>query len=101
TRTLRERPDLDQLKSQAKELLEAFFAGDTDTVAEVNAHYRGAGSAKFALHDAQLVLARSYGFKSWPKLKAYVDGMTIERLAQFVQVNDLVQVRQMLKRRPE
>ena len=27
TRTLRERPDLDQLKLQAKELLEAFRAG--------------------------------------------------------------------------
>jgi hypothetical protein len=28
------------------------------------------------LHDAQLVLARSYGFESWPKLKAAVDGVT-------------------------
>ena len=34
-----------------------------------------------ALHDAQLVVARSYGFESWPKLKAYVDGVTVKRLA--------------------
>ena len=35
TRKLREHPDLDQLKRQAKELLDAFSAGDTDAVAEV------------------------------------------------------------------
>lgn len=73
TRTLRERPDLDQLKRQAKELLEAFSAGDANAGAEVNAHYRDADAAKFALHHAQLVLARRYGFQSWPKLKAHVD----------------------------
>jgi hypothetical protein len=30
----------------------------------------------FALHDAQFALARAYGFESWPKLKAAVDGVT-------------------------
>ena len=70
TRTLRERPDLDQLRRQAKELLAAFAAGNAEAVAEVNAHYRDANAATFALHDAQLVLARGYGFDSWPKLNA-------------------------------
>ena len=28
------------------------------------------------LHDAQLVLARAYGFDSWPKLKAFVESVT-------------------------
>ena len=74
TRALREHPDLDQLKRQAKELLQAFIAGDEKTVAEVNAHYHDADRQTFALHDAQLVLARAYGFDSWPKLKAYADG---------------------------
>ena len=37
TRALREHPDLDQLKRQAKELLQAFIAGDEKTAAEVNA----------------------------------------------------------------
>jgi ankyrin repeat protein len=100
-RKLREHPDLDQLRRQAKELLEAFRAGETEASADVAAHYRGADPAKFALHDAQLVLARSYGFDSWPKLKAYVDGLTVERLAQFVRANDLEQARAMLARRPE
>ena len=70
TRKLREHPDLDQLKRQAKELLDAFSAGDTAAVAEVKAHYHDANPFTFALHDAQLVLARAYGFDSWPKLKA-------------------------------
>ena len=59
TRTLSERPDLDQLKRQAKELLEAFRAGKADAAAEVHAHYHDANAASFALHDAQLVIARA------------------------------------------
>src|ERR1700741_1906140 len=68
TRAFREHTDLDQLKRQAKELLDAFRGGEAAAVAEVNAHYRGADAQTFALHDAQLVLARAYGFASWPKL---------------------------------
>jgi ankyrin repeat protein len=101
TRTLRERPDLDQLKRQAKELLAAFVAGNAEAVAEVNAHYRDADAATFALHDAQLVLARSYGFDSWPKLKAYTDGVSVKRLVDAVRAGDIPQVRAMLKARPE
>ena len=84
TRVLREHPDLDQLKRQAKELLQAFTAGDAAAVREVNAHYHDADRATFALHDAQLLLARAYGFDSWPKLKAYVDGVTVKRLEDAV-----------------
>ena len=70
TRTVREHPDLEQLRRQAKELLKAYRAGEAGAVAEVNAHYRDADRAGFALHDAQLVLARSYGASSWPQLAA-------------------------------
>jgi len=101
TRVLREHPDLDQLKRQAKELLQAFIAGDEKTVAEVNAHYHDADRHAFALHDAHLVLARAYGFDSWPKLKAYVDGITLKRLVDAVRTDDTAQVRALLKIRPE
>ena len=76
TRVLREHPDLDQLKRQAKELLDAFRAADAAAGAEVAAHFDGADRATFALHDAQLVLARAYGFDSWPRLKAFVEGVS-------------------------
>jgi ankyrin repeat protein len=101
TRTLRERPDLDQLKRQAKELLHSFRAGDSAAVGEVHAHYRGASPRTFALHDAQLVIARAYGFDSWPKLKAFVDGATVRRLVDAVRATNIDEVRAMLKVRPE
>jgi hypothetical protein len=52
TRSLREHPDLNQLKRQAKELLSAFRANAADAVAEVDLHYRGADATTFALHAA-------------------------------------------------
>jgi ankyrin repeat protein len=101
TRRMREHPDLEQLKRQAKELLNGFAKGDATAAAEVNAHYDMADTATLALHDAQLVVARSYGFDSWPKLKAYVDGVTIRRLVEAVSAGDIALVRTMLKARPE
>ena len=100
-RTLPDRPDLAQLKRQAKELLKAFVAGDAAAVAEVNAHYQRADAARFALHDAQLVVARSFGYSSWPRLKAYVDGVTVTRLIDAVRAGDLETVRLMIDARPE
>ena len=67
-RAMRENPDIDQLRRQAKELLEAYRAQAPEAVLEVGAHHRTATPDTFALHDAQFVLARSYGFESWPKL---------------------------------
>ncbi len=49
TRALQERPNLDQLKRQAKELLRTFLAGEAEAAAEVNAHYRDADRSRFAL----------------------------------------------------
>jgi len=100
-RSLREHPDLTQLKRQAKELLAAYRAAEPDAVAEVSAHYGGADPATFALHDAQLVLARAYGFESWPKLKAFVDGATVSRLIAATRAGDIARVRTILDARPE
>ena len=92
TRTLSAHPDIDQLKRQAKELLRGFTAGDAPSEQEVSAHYHGADRQTFALHDAQLVLARAYGFESWPRLKAFVDGATVRRLVDAVRARNLEQV---------
>jgi ankyrin repeat protein len=101
TRTLRQHPDLEQIKRQAKELLESFRNGDSAAVDEVNAQYHGADPQTFALHDAQLVIARAYGFESWPKLKAFVDGATVRRLVDAVRTRNMDAVRAMLQVRPE
>ena len=98
TRILPDHPDLDHLRHQARQLLNNFRAGDAP---EVHAHFRGADPRTFALHDAQLVIARAYGFESWPKLKAFVDGVTVTRLIAAVRAHDTGQVGALLDVRPE
>jgi hypothetical protein len=53
------------------------------------------------LADAQFRLAREYGFESWPKLKAAVDGVTVAKLFEVVKKADLQHARELLARRPE
>ena len=63
------RPNLDQLRHQAKDLLRAIRCGESEALAEVHKHHpRAIDAATIKLADAQLVLARSYGLSSWPRL---------------------------------
>ena len=101
TRAMRANPDLDQLKRQARELLEAYRARTPEALAEVRFYHSRAAAEAFALHDAQFVLARSYGFESWPKLKAAVDGVTATKLHEAAERGDIETARALLKRRPE
>jgi ankyrin repeat protein len=57
SKQLPSRPDLEQLKRQAKELQQ---------------------SAQVPLHEAQTRLAREYGFASWNKLRERVEELTLE-----------------------
>jgi len=72
SRALPPRANLEQLRKQAKELLAAYREADAPAVAEVDRYERSAGRRRFALADAQRVLARSYGFASWSKLTEHV-----------------------------
>lgn len=62
------KPNLDQLRRQAKELRRAAVGGYAEAVARI-----GAVSDKPSLASAQLAIAREHGFRSWPHLKAAVD----------------------------
>jgi hypothetical protein len=64
---LPERPDLDQLRRQARELLRAGANGEPRAVDRLRAV-----SPHVTLSAAQLALAREYGFQSWAALKAEV-----------------------------
>jgi ankyrin repeat protein len=101
TRRLPQHPNLEQLKKQAKDLLAEFRSGDAAVAAEVQQFERRPDPATFALNDAQRVLARAYGYESWAKLKAFVDGITIARFGEAARAGDLEQVRAMLAARPE
>src|SRR5262252_2222715 len=61
------RPDLDQLRRQARELLRAAAAGDEQALARIRVV-----SQQQTLSAAQLAIARESGFVSWPKLRAEV-----------------------------
>ncbi len=82
-KVLPSRPNLEQLKNQAKDLLQSVRAHDPEAVRRVREFHpvfaQGAESAlaraDFSLVDAQLALAREYGFASWAKLKARVDAL--------------------------
>ena len=63
------RPNLTQLKHQAKDLLRAIKRGDPDAIGDLQKHHpERVEPASAQLADAQLVLARSYGVASWPRL---------------------------------
>src|ERR1700691_3295549 len=83
TKPLPSRPSLDHLKHQAKDLLQARQAGNPEAIQRIKgSHPEFAKStdeeiraAKFALSDTQLIIAREYGFESWPKLKTHVEAL--------------------------
>src|SRR5690349_20082611 len=82
SRPLPDRPNLRHLKDQAKDLLRA--------------------GAAASLTEAQFKIARTYGFASWPKLKAHVDSLEeIGQLKQAIDTNDFEQVKTMMTRNPE
>jgi len=62
TRRLPTHPSLEQLRKQAKDLLEQYRAGEPSAVTEVQQFERDSDPSAFALNDAQRVLARAYGY---------------------------------------
>jgi ankyrin repeat protein len=67
-----DRPSLEQLHRQAKELERAHRTGDPAALDRVAAH-RADPAKPLKLAGAQHVIAREYGFPSWPRMRAYVE----------------------------
>ena len=73
-RPLPARPSLAFERKEAKALRRRLRAGDSDAIARALAHHSTVDVSspdRFRLADAQLVIAREYGFASWPKLVRY------------------------------
>jgi hypothetical protein len=73
-RPLPPRPNLEFEHKEAKALLRQLRAGDADALARARAQHPAidaSAPARIRLADAQLVIAREYGFTSWPKLVRY------------------------------
>ena len=84
SRQLPEKPNLEHLKKQAKELLRSREQGK--------------------LADAQQALANEYGFATWAKLKVHVESLALspaEALKAAVCDSDAARVRKVLEQHPE
>lgn len=101
SKALPERPDLGQLKKQAKDLLKSVRAGDREAVARIER----SEASSLTLIGAQRVIAREYGFPSWAKLKLHVEtrelGLATARLVAAAANGDRATLDRLLAERPE
>ncbi len=90
------RPNLEQLKHQAKDLLRAVRNGDGEAAAELHRHHPGQVAPGAAvLADAQLALARSYGLPSWTRL------VQACRMTDAIWRDDIDNVRDLVSKHPQ
>jgi hypothetical protein len=90
SRDLPDRPHLDVPKREARELLKdwrAALPGALERIRRRHPKFREAddtaiSAGKFLLNDAQLVIAREYGFASWAELKQRINANTVAGLLQ-------------------
>ena len=95
SRGLPDRPHLDVPKREARELLGDWRSGDRDALERIRGrHPRFASSddaaiasGTFRLADAQLVVAREYGFAHWAELKQRIEANDLAR-ALLVAIRD-------------
>ena len=105
-KSLPARPSQESLRKQAKKLARAIAAGDPDAVARARAQLPNA-ELPLSQRDAQLVLAREYGYAGWQELVAEVQrrvGQGIEWAAsqahRIIHDNDAEALRQLLTEYP-
>jgi hypothetical protein len=95
-RHLPPRPNLRQLKHQAKDLLRAVHRGDPSALADFREYYaERIDPARLTLADAQLVLARSYQAPSWSQL------ILACRIIEATSRDDFDAVRELVDAHPE
>ena len=106
SRALPPRPDLDHLKAQAKDLLQEVRRRDAGAMDRWRPIIGPWSDRSPTLSQAQRVIAREYGFASWPKLKAEVErrGQAADPLGEVVRAfhaGDAAGLRRLLARHPE
>jgi ankyrin repeat protein len=101
--------NLENLKNQAKSLLKSLRAGHPDAAARFKKSHPQYSDLSIAqilgtaakLAHAQFVIAREYGFASWPRLKQHVEALTpipkeiVERFRQAVDGGDVKALRRL------
>ena len=85
TNRLPSNPNLNHLRYQAKDLLKGHSARNPEVAQRIREFHPRMGratdaeifEAQLTLSDAQLAIAREYGFASWPRLKAHIQKPTL------------------------
>jgi ankyrin repeat protein len=94
------RPSLEMQRNRAKELARAAWAGDAEAIARIGAlHPKPPAADAVKLTDAQLVVARGYGFESWAEMKRKIESLTqtpVERFVAALHDGDVEAVRTLL-----
>ena len=100
------RPSLESLRKQAKKLARDIAAGDAAAVARVRSHLPNV-DPPLTQRNAQLVIAREYGYAGWQDLTAEVTkrlGKGLERAVaqarRIIHDNDVERLRQLLAESP-
>lgn len=90
--------NLEHLKAQASDLLNSHRANDANATQRLQALFPDV--TEFALHHAQLTVAREYGFDSWPAMKASIEATALLQFVQAATDGRLEQADQWLVREP-
>jgi ankyrin repeat protein len=94
-------PNLKLQQKRARELLRAARASDADALLRIRTlHPKPPAADTLQLADAQLVVARGYGFENWAEMKHKIESLTITPVEQFmnaVREGDVPRVRQLLE----
>jgi ankyrin repeat protein len=106
SRELPVKPNLEHLREQAKELLRRVHQSDTAALELFHSLVSFSTPVSLKLADAQYVLARDYGFRSWPKLKEHVESLEhapppAELLTAAIRAQDAEKTAHLLENHPE
>jgi hypothetical protein len=106
SKSLPARPSLESLRKQAKKLARDIAAGDAAAIARVCAHLPNV-DLPLTQRNAQLVIAREYGYAGWQELTAEVSmrlGKGLEwavaQARRIIHDNDVERLRQLLAESP-
>ena len=105
-KSLPPRPSLDSLRKQAKKLARDIAAGDAAALARARTHLPNVGPP-LTQRNAQLVIAREYGFAGWQELTAEVskrlgEGFewAVKQAARIIHDNDVERLEELLAEYP-
>jgi hypothetical protein len=110
SRGLPDRPHLDVPKHEARGLLDLWRKGDTHALERirrrhpkfVRADHSAIAAAEFRLNDAQLVIAREYGFAHWAELKQRIDANSLAHaIDQAIRADDRDVVVRLIQSQPQ